>query len=51
MDADTLSNSSSCSSLSYDGDILLDDTEISAFKEPDEKNVIQLIKSICCFRK
>lgn len=44
---DTLSPSSSCSSLSYDGDILLDYTEISPPKKFDEK-IIDFVNCICC---
>jgi hypothetical protein len=49
---DTLSPSSSCSTLSsYDGDILLVPTEIPANSQFDEKNVIDLIKLICCNKR
>ena len=48
---DTLSNSSSCSTLSYDGDILLDDPEIPTPEKFNEKYVIDLIKCICCNKR
>jgi hypothetical protein len=51
MDADTISPSSSCSTLPYDGDILLDDTEIPTSEKFDEKNIINLIKLICCDKR
>jgi hypothetical protein len=51
MDDDTLSRENSFSSLSYDGDILLDDVQIPANSQFNEKNVIDLIKCICCNKR
>jgi hypothetical protein len=48
---DTLSPSSSCSTLPYDGDILLDDTEIPTNSQFNEKNVIDFLKLICCNKR
>ena len=51
MDDDTLSNSSSCNSLSsYDGNILVP-TEIPTSEKPNEKNVIDFLKCICCKKR
>ena len=44
---DTLSPSSSCSSLSYDCDILLDDTQVFTPQKLDEK-IIDFVNCICC---
>jgi hypothetical protein len=51
VDDDTLSRENSFNSIStYDGDILVS-TEIPANSQFNEKNVIDLIKCICCNKR
>ena len=51
MDEDTFSRESSFNSLSsYDGDILVP-TQVSPTEKFNEKNVIDLIKCICCNKR
>jgi hypothetical protein len=51
MDDDTLSRENSFDTIStYDGDLLVS-PEISAPEKPNDKNVVDLIKCICCFKR